>query len=63
MVANGVFENMIYPVFGPQLQKYENGIEDYCGEDVGFCLDAKKLGFEIVVNPLIRVGHEKMVVL
>jgi hypothetical protein len=63
MVANGVFENMIYPVFGPQLQKYENGIEDYCGEDVGFCLDAKKLGFEIVVHPAIRVGHEKMVVL
>ncbi len=63
LVANGVFENMVYPVFGPQLQRYENGIEDYCGEDVGFCLDAKKLGFEIVVNPSVRVGHEKMVVL
>jgi hypothetical protein len=63
MVAKGVFENMIYPVFGPKLQKYENGIEDYCGEDVGFCLDAKDLGFKIVVDPFVRVGHEKSVVL
>lgn len=63
LVRKGVFENMIYPVFGPKLQKYENGIEDYCGEDVGFCLDAKELGFNILVNPAVRVGHEKMVVL
>jgi hypothetical protein len=63
LVANGVFENMIYPVFGPKLQKYDNGIEDFCGEDVGFCLDAKELGIPIVVDPQVRVGHEKMVVL
>ena len=63
MVANGVFENMIYPVFGPKLQAYDNGIQDYCGEDVGFCLDAKELGLSIVVDPAVRVGHEKMVVL
>lgn len=63
MVANGVFENMIYPVFGPKLQSYDNGIQDYCGEDVGFCLDAKELGLSIVVDPAVRVGHEKMVVL
>lgn len=63
LVANGVFENMIYPVFGPKLQSYENGIQDFCGEDVGFCLDAKELGFNILVDPAVRVGHEKTVVL
>jgi hypothetical protein len=63
LVANGVFENMIYPVFGPKLQKYPNGIEDFCGEDVGFCLDAKELGVNILVDPAVRVGHEKMVIL
>jgi hypothetical protein len=34
-------------------------VQDMCGEDVSFCLDAKKAGFEIWCNPLIRVGHEK----
>lgn len=63
MIANGVFENMTYPVFGPKLQTFDNGIQDYCGEDVGFCLDAKELGISILVDPSIRVGHEKMVVL
>lgn len=63
LVAKGVFENMVYPVFGPKLQVYDNGIQDFCGEDVGFCLDAKDLGIKIMVDPSVRVGHEKMVVL
>ena len=60
MVAKGVFENMEYPWWGPQLQKFENGIQDFCGEDVSFCLDAKRLGIDIIVDPRIWVGHEKM---
>lgn len=60
MVAKGVFENMEYPWWGPQLQKFENGIQDFCGEDVSFCLDAKRLGMDIIVDPRIWVGHEKM---
>ncbi len=59
MIAKGVFENMEYPWWGPQLQKFENGIQDFCGEDVSFCLEAKKLGIDIIVDPRIRVGHEK----
>lgn len=60
MVSKGVFENMEYPWWGPQLQKFENGIQDFCGEDVSFCLEAKKLGIDIIVDPRIRVGHEKL---
>ena len=60
LVKKGDFENMLYPWFGPKLQSFDNGITDYCGEDVGFCLDAKELGIRVVVDPRVRVLHEKM---
>jgi hypothetical protein len=62
MIKYGVFENadMKYPWFAPQMQIFESGeVQDMCGEDVSFCLDAKKAGFEIWCHPQIRVGHEK----
>lgn len=62
LIKKGVFEHkdMKYPWFAPQLQVFEDGaVQDFCGEDVGFCLDAKKAGFEIWCDPRIRVGHEK----
>ena len=34
-------------------------VQDMCGEDVSFCLDAIESGFEIWCDPRIRVGHEK----
>ena len=62
MIENGVFENeeMKYPWFAPQMQVFESGaVQDMCGEDVSFCLDAKAAGYEIWCDPRIRVGHEK----
>ena len=60
LIKNGVFENLEYPWFAPQMQVFESGnVQDMCGEDVSFCLDAKKKGYEIWCDPLIRVGHEK----
>ena len=62
MIKHGVFEHeeMRYPWFAPQMQSFESGeVEDMCGEDVSFCLDAKEAGFEIWCDPRIRVGHEK----
>jgi hypothetical protein len=62
MIKNGVFEdeNMKYPWFAPKMQVFESGaVQDMCGEDVSFCLDAKEAGFEIWCDPRIRVGHEK----
>ncbi len=32
-------------------------------EDVSFCLRAKENGFKIHIDPAIRVGHEKKIVL
>ena len=63
MIKKGVFEHpdMKYPWFAPQMQVFESGkVQDMCGEDVSFCLDAIKAGFEIWCDPTIRVGHEKM---
>jgi hypothetical protein len=62
LIKNGVFEheNMKYPWFAPQMQIFDSGeVQDMCGEDVSFCLEAKKCGFEIWCHPQIRVGHEK----
>ena len=62
MIKNGVFEHeeMKYPWFAPKMQVFESGaVQDMCGEDVSFCLDAKEAGFEIWCDPRIRVGHEK----
>ena len=62
LIKKGVFEHpdMKYPWFAPQMQVFESGtVQDMCGEDVSFCLDAKKAGIEIWCDPRIRVGHEK----
>ena len=60
LIKNGVFENLEYPWFAPKMQVFESGaVQDMCGEDVSFCLDAKEAGFEIWCDPRIRVGHEK----
>lgn len=51
---------MEYPWFAPKMQVFESGnVQDMCGEDVSFCLDAKEMGYDIWCDPRIRVGHEK----
>ncbi len=62
LIKKGVFEHkdMKYPWFAPKMQLFESGaVQDMCGEDVSFCLDAMDAGFEIWCDPRIRVGHEK----
>ena len=62
LIKNGVFEHegLKYPWFAPKMQIFESGeVQDMCGEDVSFCLDAIEAGFEIWCDPKIRVGHEK----
>ena len=61
LIKNGVFEKLPYPWFAPKMQVFESGeVQDMCGEDVSFCLDAMEAGYEIWCDPTIRVGHEKM---
>ena len=59
-IKHGVFEKLPYPWFAPKMQVFESGaVQDMCGEDVSFCLDAIEAGYEIWCDPRIRVGHEK----
>ena len=59
-IKHGVFEKLPYPWFAPKMQDFESGaVQDMCGEDVSFCLDAIEEGYEIWCDPRIRVGHEK----
>ena len=45
LIKNGVFENLEYPWFAPKMQVFDSGeVQDMCGEDVSFCLDAKEKG-------------------
>ena len=63
LIKKGVFEHekMKYPWFAPKMQVFESGeVQDMCGEDVSFCLDAMDAGYEIWCDPTIRVGREKM---
>ena len=62
LIRKGVFEHegLPYPWFAPKMQVFESGeVQDMCGEDVSFCLDAIAAGFKIWCDPRIRVGHEK----
>ena len=62
LIKNGVWEHeeMKYPWFAPKMQVFESGdVQDMCGEDVSFSLDALEAGVEIWGDPRIRVGHEK----
>jgi len=63
LIEKGVFEHpeMKYPWFAPKMQIFESGdVQDMCGEDVSFCLDAIDAGMKIWCDPRVRVGHEKM---
>ena len=60
LIKHGVFERLEYPWFAPKMQVFDSGnVQDMCGEDVSFCLDAKKMGMVTWCDPRIRVGHEK----
>lgn len=62
LVKRGVFESMEYPWFRPIEKKIGNMV-DFTMEDVAFCIQAKERGYKVEIDPLVRVGHEKKVVL
>jgi hypothetical protein len=62
MVKRGVFEALDYPWFRP-LERRIGAMVDFTMEDVGFCLRVMEKGFKVLVDPEVRVGHEKRVVL
>lgn len=63
LVKKGVFERLPYPWFAPKRMKIGEDLEDMCSEDVAFCLDARAAGVDIWVDPRVKVGHEKIMVI
>ena len=62
LVKKGVFESMEYPWFRP-VEKRIGEMVDFTMEDVAFCLRAREKGFTVLIDPAVRVGHEKKITL
>jgi hypothetical protein len=58
MVKSGVFEELKYPWFYHEPIRIGTIVE-MPSEDLSFCLNARKAGFQIWVDPTIRVKQEK----
>ena len=58
LVKRGVYERLEYPWHRPEWFKYED-VQDFSMEDAGACMNIKRAGFNIYVDPQVRVGHEK----
>lgn len=66
-IKREVLEKMKYPYFHRELQVIEMSdgtiIQDMCSEDVAFCKNAKDVGYDVMINTELRVGHEKELVI
>jgi hypothetical protein len=61
LVKYGVFESLDYPWFRPIEKKIGNMV-DFTMEDVSFCLQSRNKGYKILIDPTVKVGHEKRIV-
>ena len=60
LISTDAYAAVYYPWgYTTDLLGESGDVQDMCGEDVSFCLDAKDAGFEIWCDPRVRVGHEK----
>jgi GT2 family glycosyltransferase len=62
LMKKGVMESLEYPWFKP-IEKCIGSMVDFTTEDVSFCLRAKEAGWRILIDPAVKVGHEKKIVL
>ena len=65
LVKRGVFESFSYPWFHPRLLKWKNhpNWAEFPYDDVEFCMRARENGYDIFIDPKIRLGHEKVKIL
>lgn len=60
-------DSLNYPYFHTELQEFKGTdgklIREMCSEDVAFCKNLTKNGYEINVIPKLRVGHEKPLII
>jgi GT2 family glycosyltransferase len=61
-IQYGIIEQLEYPWFRPRWVE-SNNFFDFTSEDVGFCWTIKDHGYKIYVDPKIKIGHEKSIIL
>ena len=60
-VKQGVFESLSRPWFGATMITTEDGIEfPIMGEDISWCHKVTQKGYEIWLDPTVRLIHNKM---
>ena len=62
-IKRGVLEKLKYPWFEPLYFEIDNNgkkIRDYCSEDVALCRKLIDNNIEILCDPTVIIGHEKM---
>lgn len=66
-VRKEVLDAMKYPYFDSEKTTIEGNdgvvLHDIMSEDVAFCKNIQKAGFDIMLKATLRVGHEKSIVL
>lgn len=60
LIRQGVFEKIPYPWFMPVITKSRGKKTGFASEDASFCIRARKLGFDIWIDPTVIIGHEKL---
>lgn len=60
LVKRSVFETLEYPWFREHLFHYEESGKEQCsqaGEDIGFCMHARKAGIDIYIHSEVKLMH------
>lgn len=63
LMRRGVMESLLYPWFRATDHVISKGIEDFSSEDAALCFRLRDNGYKIFIDPSVRVGHEKRIVL
>jgi hypothetical protein len=63
LIKKGVFESLEYPWFRPLYQEISENVRDFSSEDVSICQIFREKGLKIYIDPLVKVGHEKKIIL
>lgn len=62
LIKKNIIEQLEYPWFYAKMFDFGNNIKEFTSEDVSFCMSLTKKNYNIVINPQVRVGHEKTIV-
>ena len=62
LIKKGIIEQLEYPWFYARNFEFSNEVVEFTSEDVCFCMSLNEKGYKIVINPNVRVGHEKQIV-